>query len=72
LVVPAILRTTRSRSAHMLASLMTLGGAFALKWAFVHAGRESAMDRELANHNADAARSDERSTSPATAEQPTA
>jgi formate-dependent nitrite reductase membrane component NrfD len=53
LVVPAVLRTTRSRSAHIVASLMALGGAFALKWAFVHAGKESAMDRELASGNAD-------------------
>lgn len=52
MIVPAILRQRKSRSARIASSVLTLAGSFALKWAITHAGKESSRDRELANHNA--------------------
>lgn len=51
-IVPAILRRRKSRTARIASALLTLAGSFALKWAIIHAGPESSRDRELANHNA--------------------
>jgi formate-dependent nitrite reductase membrane component NrfD len=56
LIVPALLRTKKSKTSGIVGSILTLAGAAALKWAIVHSGRESAMDRELAIHNADSGR----------------
>ncbi|KAA6463209.1 polysulfide reductase [Acidobacteria bacterium AB60] len=53
IVAPALLRRARSpvlRS--VVAPLLSLAGGAALKWAITYAGQESAMDVELANHNA--------------------
>jgi formate-dependent nitrite reductase membrane component NrfD len=62
IVLPAVLRRRESRTANVLASMLTLGGTFALKWALVHSGKESAMDRDLAIHNADSARNGKATT----------
>lgn len=51
MIVPAILRRRKSRTARIASSVLTLAGSFALKWAITHAGAESSRDRELANRN---------------------
>jgi len=53
MVAPLLLRRRESRMARIAGSLLTLAGSFALKWAITHAGPESALDRELANENAE-------------------
>jgi formate-dependent nitrite reductase membrane component NrfD len=53
LIAPAFLRRSKSpllRSG--LAPLLTLAGGLALKWSITYAGQESALDAELASHNA--------------------
>ena len=53
LVLPALLRRSKSkilRSA--VAPALTLAGGMALKWSVTYAGQESALDAELAVHNA--------------------
>jgi formate-dependent nitrite reductase membrane component NrfD len=52
MIVPAILRRRKSKTARIASSVLTLAGSFALKWAITHAGAESSRDRELANRNA--------------------
>ena len=52
MIVPAILRRRKSKTARIASSVLTLAGSFALKWAVTHAGGESSRDRELANQNA--------------------
>jgi DMSO reductase anchor subunit len=53
LVIPAILRRSKRKPIRSgLAPLLTLAGGLALKWSITYAGRESALDRELAIHNA--------------------
>jgi len=56
LVAPAVLQALRpkrrkqGRVGTILRSALSLAGGFALKWAIVHAGRESAEDVESAQH----------------------
>jgi formate-dependent nitrite reductase membrane component NrfD len=52
MIIPAILRRRKSKTARIASSALTLAGSFALKWAITHAGTESSRDRELANRNA--------------------
>ena len=56
LVLPAFLRRSRNRRLRSLAApALTLAGGLALKWSVTHAGQESALDAELAVHNAPSA-----------------
>ncbi len=53
IAAPALLRHSRSKVLRtIVAPLLTLAGTAALKWAMVHAGQESALDREGAIRNA--------------------
>lgn len=53
IVAPSILRRSKSKIlASVVSPLLTIAGGAALKWAITYAGQESAMDPELANHNA--------------------
>lgn len=53
LIVPAVLRRSNSKLLRSgVAPLLTLAGSLALKWSITHAGQESALDPELAIHNA--------------------
>jgi formate-dependent nitrite reductase membrane component NrfD len=53
LIAPAILRRSKSRAMrHGVAPLLTLFGGAALKWSITNAGRESALNAELASKNA--------------------
>jgi formate-dependent nitrite reductase membrane component NrfD len=52
MIVPAILRGRKSKTARVAGSVLTLAGSLALKWAITHAGVESSRNRELANRNA--------------------
>ena len=53
LIAPAILRRSRSKAVrHGVAPLLTLLGGAALKWSITNAGKESALDAELASKNA--------------------
>lgn len=55
LVLPAMLRRSKSKAISAgLAPLLTLAGGLALKWSITYAGQESALDVELAVHNAPA------------------
>ena len=53
IVAPFLLRRSRSkRVSGVIAPLLTIAGSLALKWSITHAGEESAMDVDLAVHNA--------------------
>jgi formate-dependent nitrite reductase membrane component NrfD len=53
LIAPAILRRSRVKAVrHGVAPLLTILGGAALKWSITNAGRESALDPELASKNA--------------------
>jgi formate-dependent nitrite reductase membrane component NrfD len=53
LVLPAMLRRSKSKAISAgVAPLLTLAGGLALKWSITYAGQESALDVELAVHNA--------------------
>jgi formate-dependent nitrite reductase membrane component NrfD len=53
LIVPAILRRSKSKAMRQgFAPLLTLLGGAALKWSITDAGKESALDPELASKNA--------------------
>jgi formate-dependent nitrite reductase membrane component NrfD len=53
LIAPALLRRNKSALLRSgLAPLLTLAGGLALKWSITYAGQESALDAELASHNA--------------------
>lgn len=53
LIAPAILRRSKKKVVSSVAApLLTLAGGLALKWSITYAGQESALDRELAIHNA--------------------
>ncbi len=52
MIIPALLHRRKSRPARIASSLLTIAGSLALKWAIIHAGPESSLDRQLANQNA--------------------
>ncbi len=53
IVAPFLLRRMKSRLASgVIAPLLTIAGSAALKWSITYAGEESAMDVDLAVHNA--------------------
>jgi formate-dependent nitrite reductase membrane component NrfD len=53
LVAPMLLRRCRSKFIRSgVAPVLTLAGSLALKWSITYAGQESALDTELALHNA--------------------
>lgn len=53
IVAPFLLRRSRSKLAsHVIAPLLSIAGSLALKWSITYAGQESAMDIDLAVHNA--------------------
>jgi formate-dependent nitrite reductase membrane component NrfD len=53
IVLPFLLRRMKSKLAsNVIAPLLTIAGSAALKWSITYAGEESAMDVDLAVHNA--------------------
>lgn len=53
LIAPFLLRRSKSKVASgLVAPLLSMAGSLALKWSITYAGQESAMDVDLAVHNA--------------------